>query len=79
MSLQAYQNKNLKRKLIKNPKRPKSSKKYLLPKERLDDVTMNLKFSDQAAAVVIQKEVRKFLGGLGFYEAKIKDADGNIE
>lgn len=33
---------------------------------------LNLKFSDQAAAVIIQKEVRKFLGGLGFYEARLQ-------
>jgi len=32
---------------------------------------MNLKFSDSAAAVIIQKEVRKYLGSLGFYEAKL--------
>ena len=34
---------------------------------------MNLKFSDSAAAVIIQKEVRKYLGSLGFYEAKLEN------
>ena len=36
-----------------------------------DDQGMTLQFrmSDQAAAVIIQREVRKYLGGIGFYEA----------
>lgn len=34
---------------------------------------MNLKFSDSAAAVIIQKEVRKYLSTLGFYEAKLQN------
>lgn len=39
--------------------------------ERNENITMNLKFSDQAAASIIQKEVRKYLGHLGFYEARM--------
>jgi hypothetical protein len=35
-----------------------------------DNMTFNLKFTDQAAAVIIQREVRKYLGTLGFYEAR---------
>lgn len=34
-------------------------------------MTLKFRMSDQAAAVVIQKEVRKYLGNLGFYEARI--------
>ncbi len=40
------------------------------------DLTLNLKFTDQAAAIVIQKEVRRYLGNLGFYEARKVNLNG---
>lgn len=40
------------------------------------DLTLNLKFTDQAAAIVIQKEVRRYLGNLGFYEARKFNLNG---
>ena len=36
-----------------------------------EEMTLNLRFSEGAAATVIQKEVRKYLGNLGFYQARI--------
>lgn len=36
---------------------------------------MNLRFSEKAAATVIQKEVRKYLGSMGFYEARLKNEE----
>lgn len=36
-----------------------------------NSVTINLKLTEKAAATVIQKEVRKYLGSMGFYEARL--------
>ena len=33
-------------------------------------MTLDIKLSDDTAAVIIQKEVRKFLSNLGFYQAQ---------
>ena len=35
------------------------------------EITINLRLTEKAAATVIQKEVRKYLGSMGFYEARL--------
>lgn len=35
----------------------------------LQGMTLQFRMTEQAAAVVIQREIRKYLGGTGFYEA----------
>jgi len=39
-------------------------------KAEKDEMTLKLQMSDHSAAKIIQKEVRKFLLSLGFYEAR---------
>jgi len=40
-----------------------------------EEMTLNLHFSQGAAASVIQKEVRKYLGNLGFYQAHLEHSE----
>lgn len=35
-------------------------------------MTLKFQMTDQAAAIVIQKEIRRYLGNLGFYEARLR-------
>lgn len=60
---------------MKAPKRAKS-KAFAGVGVLSKNMTLQVKFSDQAAAVIIQKEVRKYLGNLGFYEAREKGVKG---